>query len=361
MGILMSSSIKKIATIFVSITNDLPCCVVRGKGWHCKLQHLLHLRYLCSPDGHNVYTRCLPSRHTCHDNSKRELHFLVEALDYFENLPDDDELITCPRYADDTISPPPPPADNVASDDDSGDESCNNPDVLPPKQLSTMAEIHTADDNETEDSCMQSDADEPDDKSDEELPARRSRAWVKAQCSGYCLAVDLYQGKTPNGTRPGDKGLGELVVLTFCDSLMTLFPGIQFSFYFDNFFFTNTKFICSLSEKGMKGTGTARINRMRKSPIADKKVMQKREMRSYEVYTEENKGISAVAWRDNNVVKTLSNEHGVQPVQYANQYSSKEKKSFEALRLQRCWNVFVSHLGAGGEQELVICPASHSV
>ncbi|KAJ8879570.1 hypothetical protein PR048_020178 [Dryococelus australis] len=65
--------------------------------------------------------------------------------------------------------------DNGASDGDSGDESFNNPDVLPPKQLRTMAEIHTADDNVTEDSPMQSDADERDDKSDEEPPARRRR------------------------------------------------------------------------------------------------------------------------------------------------------------------------------------------
>lgn len=433
-------------------------------------------------------------------------------------------MFTGPGSADITIFPP----GDGASDEDSGDESCNNPDVLPPKQLSAMAEIYTADDHETEDSPMQSDADEPDDKSDEpparrrrvisqmapvhfswskgDLPAaptmsgmplmthcdaahlssenhpldflctfltdeivgeivkysvlfatqnnnpnyslsieemyvflgilylsgyvllprkkmfwetaddvrnilvsnamRRNRfeeitkflhfcnneeldgrdkmgkitplldvlntkfianapdcknisvdeamipyfgrhgckqfmrlkpvrfgfkAWVMAQSSGYCIAADLYQGKNPNGTRPGDQGLGESVVLTFCDCLMTSFPGIQFSFYFDNFF-TSTKLICSLSEKGMKGTGTARVNRMGKCPIADKKVMQKRERGSYEVYTEENKLISAVAWRDNNVVYTLSNEHGVQPVQYANRYSSKDKKKLQVTQ-----------------------------
>ncbi|KAJ8875858.1 hypothetical protein PR048_023761 [Dryococelus australis] len=141
-----------------------------------------------------------------------------------------------------------------------------------------------------------------------------------AQNSGYCIAADLYKGENPNGTRPGDQGLGESVVLTFCDSLMKLFPGIQFSFY-SEFFFTSIKLISS-SEKGMKGTGTTRMNRMGKCPIADKKVMQK-------LYTEENKGISTVAWRDNNMVYTLSNEHGVQSVQYDNRYSFKEKKSLQ--------------------------------
>ncbi|KAJ8891351.1 hypothetical protein PR048_010867 [Dryococelus australis] len=66
---------------------------------------------------------------------------------------------------------------------------------------------------------------------------------------------------------------------------------------------------------------------MGKCPIADKKVMLRCDRGSYEVYTEENKGISVVAWRDKNVVYTLSNEPEVQPVQCANQYSSKENKS----------------------------------
>ncbi|KAJ8868111.1 hypothetical protein PR048_031920 [Dryococelus australis] len=35
------------------------------------------------------------------------------------------------------------------------------------------------------------------------------------------LCADLYQGKNPNGTRPGVQDLGESAVLTFCDSLKT--------------------------------------------------------------------------------------------------------------------------------------------
>ncbi|KAJ8885290.1 hypothetical protein PR048_011487 [Dryococelus australis] len=300
---------------------------------------------------------------------KQDLISLSEALDYFENLCDDDELINGPESTDVTISPP--LLDDGASDDDSGDESCNNPDVLLPKQLSAMAETHSADDKETENFPQQSDADEPDDRSDEEPLARRRRVMSHtAQCNfknrfeeitqflHFCNneehygrdkmgkirpLLDLHSNKfianapdcknisvdegfgygtelwtlpccrlisrgNPSYMRPGDQGLGESVVVTFCDSVMTSFPGIQFSFYFGKFL-SNTKLISSLSEKGMKGTGTARINRMGKCPIADKKVMQKHERGSYEVYTEENKGISAVAWKDNNVVYTLSNEH----------------------------------------------------
>ncbi|KAJ8885396.1 hypothetical protein PR048_011593, partial [Dryococelus australis] len=133
-----------------------------------------------------------------------------------------------------------------------------------------MAEIHTADENETEDSPRQSDADEPDNKSNEEPPERRRRVMSHmAQCN-------------------------------FRDKVGKIRPLLDF-----------------LSNKFIRNTPDC------------KKVMQKRERESYEVYTEENKGILAVAWRDNNVVYTLYNEHGVQPVQYANWYSSKENKSLQ--------------------------------
>ncbi|KAJ8883495.1 hypothetical protein PR048_015339 [Dryococelus australis] len=55
-----------------------------------------------------------------------------------------------------------------------------------------MAEIHTTDDNETEDSPMLSDADEPDDKSGEEPSERRRRAMFHvAQCNFRWSKGDL--------------------------------------------------------------------------------------------------------------------------------------------------------------------------
>ncbi|KAJ8869591.1 hypothetical protein PR048_028583 [Dryococelus australis] len=270
-----------------------------------QVAHLPHQCYRCSPEG-KYFVYKMSSKPTHVPRKQQELLSHAEALDYFENF-DDDELITGLRSADVTHLPP----DDAASDDDSGNKNCNNSDILPPKQLSAMAVILTANDNETEESPMQSDADVPVDKSDEEPPARRRRVISRmAQCNFRNLygldtrlrlwheALDIallktYQGKNPNGTRPGDQGLG--------DSPST-----------STIFLPTLIFICSLSEKGMKGTGTARINRMGKCPIADKKVIQKCERGSYKMYTEENKGISAVAWRDNNVVYTLSNEHGVQ-------------------------------------------------
>ncbi|KAJ8876696.1 hypothetical protein PR048_021143 [Dryococelus australis] len=136
------------------------------------------------------------------------------------------------------------------------------------------------------------------------------KTWVMAQRSGYCLAAELNQDKIPMVRGRVTKALESQY------SILLLLR---------HFFFTNTKITCSLSEKGMKGTGTAKINRMGKCHTADKKVMHKCERGSYEA-------ISAVAWRDNNVVYTLSNEHGVQPVQYANRYSSRENKSLQVTQ-----------------------------
>ncbi|KAJ8880116.1 hypothetical protein PR048_020739 [Dryococelus australis] len=146
------------------------------------------------------------------------------------------------------------------------------------------------------------------------------KASVMAQSSGYCLAADFYQGNNPYGMRPGDMGLGESVVITLYDSLITSFPGIQFSFYFDKFF-TNTKLICSLYENGMKETGTVKTNRMGKCPIADKKYIL-RKIRGFQLWHG-----GTTMWC------TLSNEHGVQPVQYANLYRSKENKSLQVTEL----------------------------
>ncbi|KAJ8893201.1 hypothetical protein PR048_005787 [Dryococelus australis] len=160
---------------------------------------------------------------------RRELISLTEVLNHFENLSDDDELSTGAGSADVTIFPP----DDGASDDDSGDETCDNADVPPPKQLSAMTEIHTAD------------VDEPDDKTDEKPSARRRR--------------------------------------------------------------------CILSKI---------------------------------------KGISAVAWRDNNVVYTLSNEHVVQPVEYANRYSSKEKKSLQVTQ-PNVIHKYNKFMGRGGGVNLL--------
>lgn len=149
------------------------------------------------------------------------------------------------------------------------------------------------------------------------------KAWVMAHKSGYCLNVDFYQGKDKDRV-PG-VGLGESIVLKFCEILQSKYPDLQFSFYFDNFF-TNMKLICALGNKGMYGTGTVRENRMSKCPIPKKKELAKMKRGEFTSFTESSKGVVAVGWKDNNVVYILSNKSGVAPLQQIQRYSVTKKQ-----------------------------------
>ncbi|KAG8272776.1 hypothetical protein J6590_033433 [Homalodisca vitripennis] len=54
----------------------------------------------------------------------------------------------------------------------------------------------------------------------------------------------------------------------------------------------------------------------------DKKTMMTRERGAYESYIDEKNQIVAVVWKDNSVVRMLSNEHGVEPLGEVKRYSS---------------------------------------
>ena len=56
------------------------------------------------------------------------------------------------------------------------------------------------------------------------------KAWVAASKGGYCLNVDLYQGKAGNNDREPGVGLGEHV-LKFVDELTNAFPSVKLSFF----------------------------------------------------------------------------------------------------------------------------------
>lgn len=151
------------------------------------------------------------------------------------------------------------------------------------------------------------------------------KAWTLAQKQGYCLQVDIYQGAKVANNRPKGVGLGESVVLNFCDVVTNAYPGVCFSFYCDNFF-TCPKLLSELKARGMRCTGTVRANRMEGCPLPEKKSLNKKERGFYESVVDEKDKIVAVTWKDNNVVNIVSNEHGVEPVQEAARYSFAEKK-----------------------------------
>lgn len=153
------------------------------------------------------------------------------------------------------------------------------------------------------------------------------KAWVAALKSGYCLQFEIYQGRKTNQEKK-TMGLGESVVTHFADLLQENYPGLKFSFYFDNFF-TSAKLICNLGEKGFGATGTVRENRMDKCPVKSHVLMKKLERGAIDVAVGNNNKIVGVRWKDNSIVTILSNEYGRDPIQKCSRYSAKEKKKID--------------------------------
>jgi hypothetical protein len=71
------------------------------------------------------------------------------------------------------------------------------------------------------------------------------------------------------------------VVCQFAEVLQKNFLGVSFSFFFDNFF-TSAKLMSEMRRRGMKATGTVRVNRMNNCQLPDKRPMMKRSSSSFE-------------------------------------------------------------------------------
>lgn len=152
------------------------------------------------------------------------------------------------------------------------------------------------------------------------------KAWVMALKTGYCLQTDIYQGF--NAQRNKKIGLGESVVLAFANKLKMRFPGLSFSFYFDNFF-TGVSLMLHLNRLGYGGTGTVRENRLKNLPITDNKTMKKSDRGHYESCIDEGSQLVITRWNDNNVVTVLSNIHSAFPVYKTKRFNRKEKKRID--------------------------------
>lgn len=147
------------------------------------------------------------------------------------------------------------------------------------------------------------------------------KAWVAATRLGYCLQVDLYEGRS----EPRDTGLGQHVVTKLTNKVKSEFPDTQFSVYCDNFF-TSPGLLSALKSSNVKITGTVRQNRVDKCPLMEVKSCKKQARGFYDYRLDTNDNICAIRWNDNSVVTLLSNEFGVHPVQKARRYSVAAKQ-----------------------------------
>ena len=106
--------------------------------------------------------------------------------------------------------------------------------------------------------------------------------------------------------------IGTEVVLNLLEKI----PSGVFVF-FDNFF-TNMDLMKSLTELGIKASGTVRLNRLPGNPFGAKKDLMKKEKGFLKTAVDAISGLFACTWKDNSIVSVLSNVDGVNPMKLAN-------------------------------------------
>ena len=117
----------------------------------------------------------------------------------------------------------------------------------------------------------------------------------------------------------GNSPLGPKVVT----SLLEIVDAPKFHHvYFDNVF-TSPNLLLQLREKGFKGTGTVRVNRLQGTSLKDTKQMEKMDRGSMDISS--TSFLCAVRWVDNKVVTVLSNYSSHEPLQTCKHYDRKEK------------------------------------
>ena len=136
------------------------------------------------------------------------------------------------------------------------------------------------------------------------------KEWALCSTSGYTYKFFVYQGANAK-PRPKNVLLGTDVVLNVLEKIPA---GV--SDYFDNFF-TDMDWMKSLTELGIKASGTVRLNRLRENPFRAKKGLIKKEKGFLETV------VDAISWlfaclKNNSIVSVLSNVDGVNPMKHAN-------------------------------------------
>ena len=145
------------------------------------------------------------------------------------------------------------------------------------------------------------------------------KAWCICSSDGFLQNFDIYQGqekekkKIPLGFRVIDARLSEAEVYGKTDVEV----------YFDNFF-TSFDALAFLKEKGISATGTVRSNRTKNCPISDSDLKAKGDFEYRKA-----SGVLTVCWKDNAIVRLMSNFDSVYPLSSALRYRKEEKKKMK--------------------------------
>lgn len=146
--------------------------------------------------------------------------------------------------------------------------------------------------------------------------------WCMNAEDGYLVDFEIYCGKQDETKNNYQKAFGKpaAVFAEMVDNMKD--PHLPYSFYFDNLF-SSVNLISHLTEKGYGGTGTMRVNRVPKDCKFPEMKKSKRGTTESRI---SNDNIQIVYWKDNSVVKIVSNKFGVQPLSKVSRYCSVEKK-----------------------------------
>nr|CAH7730399.1 unnamed protein product [Callosobruchus chinensis] len=149
------------------------------------------------------------------------------------------------------------------------------------------------------------------------------KVWAGTTRLGYIVWFDPYQGSSGIlCDKYKDMGLGASVVLQYVDVLLK--SGYRPYIYFDNFF-TSFWLLAVLQQRGIKGTGTIRENRIPSDPLENSKTMKKR-IRGSLCHIVGNGTVLLCKWRDNNVTAVATNALSVTPLNKVKRYSRSEHK-----------------------------------
>ena len=147
------------------------------------------------------------------------------------------------------------------------------------------------------------------------------KMWSLATSSGYLIQGEPYQGASTGYSIP-ELGMGGSVVMDLISEL----PQTQkYYLYFDNLF-TSLPLLDRLTTEGFGATGTMRVNRTRKAPLKDPKVLLKQERGVHYAIKEQTSEVILVQWHDSNIVTLASNCHSALPLNQARRWSNKDKK-----------------------------------
>lgn len=146
--------------------------------------------------------------------------------------------------------------------------------------------------------------------------------------TGYCFNADLYEGKKKNTHAIEVSSVGSTVVTQKISVCQTPQNHV---FYFDNFF-TSFDLMTNLTGRNICATGTVRSNRMNYCPVKTDKDMNKEERAAFDCRFDENNKIFAVVWKDNNIVKVLSNHEALEPQQSVSRWSRERKEKVKVCQ-----------------------------